>query len=861
MELEADLGIDSIKRVEILSGVQERSPVSLEADPAALAGLRTLGEIATYLERHRHGPAVSVQAPLQAGTGSATAAVSTVPEAPHGKAPERRILEAVRAPARGEGMFESLPQGASIAVAGDARGVGPALTGQLAALGYDARLVPSGETPDPKADGLILLHGLAPITEPPEALALYRDAFACARAVARSMQERGGLVVTVTDLGGLFGIGGSDSLRAWLGGLGALAKTAALEWERVRATAIDLERGGRGPAELANALVAELVGGGPELEVGIREDGSRWTTALVLAPLTEAGRGLDVERPFLVATGGARGVTAACLIELSQRVRPRLLLLGRTRPDPDPEWSLGAADEASLRRAFLENARAGGVAPTPREVDAGAAAVLRSREVRSTLEALRETGAEVRYLNVDVTDPRAVARTIATARGEWGPVRGLVHGAGVVADRRIAEKSDDEFERVVATKVLGLDALLETTREDPLEWICLFSSVTGRSGNSGQADYAMANEALNKIARAEALRRGPSCLVKSIGWGPWRGGMVGVPLAGRFEARGARLIEVDEGVRAFLAELASPDGAVEVFIGGELGSTPTDPDRTNGAREPGRRGGTTPGKLLDSFEVDLQAYPYLAEHSIKGAPVVPAALALEWLVRAARRRRPELGFAGCEDLRVLRGIRLNGTAGSAGRLEVWAVEVKEDAVGARLRLELRGAEGVVHYAAEVELSALPPAPPGLSPDPSSLEPPALGDPYGGAPLFHGDAFRVIRSVDGVSSAGITGTLVGTEAMGWPGGPWETDPALIDGALQFTLLHAYHVLGASTLPTRIASVRAYFHETHGGPVRCVAHGRSVGRNRTVSDVALIAPGGRVVYEIRGLECDALPGSGS
>src|SRR5207237_6628887 len=49
MELEADLGIDSIKRVEILSAMRERVPTLQELKPAELGKLRTLGQIVEQL--------------------------------------------------------------------------------------------------------------------------------------------------------------------------------------------------------------------------------------------------------------------------------------------------------------------------------------------------------------------------------------------------------------------------------------------------------------------------------------------------------------------------------------------------------------------------------------------------------------------------------------------------------------------------------------------------------------------------------------------------------------------------------------------------------------------------------------------
>jgi acyl carrier protein len=51
MELEHDLGIDSIKRVQILSRVRDRVPDLPSVDPAHLAALSSIGETVTYLRR------------------------------------------------------------------------------------------------------------------------------------------------------------------------------------------------------------------------------------------------------------------------------------------------------------------------------------------------------------------------------------------------------------------------------------------------------------------------------------------------------------------------------------------------------------------------------------------------------------------------------------------------------------------------------------------------------------------------------------------------------------------------------------------------------------------------------------------
>jgi hypothetical protein len=104
---------------------------------------------------------------------------------------------------------------------------------------------------------------------------------------------------------------------------------------------------------------------------------------------------------------------------------------------------------------------------------------------------------------------------------------------------------------------LGLKNLLDATQEDDLKLIVLFSSVAGRYGNSGQCDYAMANEVMNKVARAEAARRGDDCLVRSIDWGPWDGGMVTPALKRWFAERGISTIGLAQGAAAFVDELLS----------------------------------------------------------------------------------------------------------------------------------------------------------------------------------------------------------------------------------------------------------------------------------------------------------------
>jgi NAD(P)-dependent dehydrogenase (short-subunit alcohol dehydrogenase family) len=270
----------------------------------------------------------------------------------------------------------------------------------------------------------------------------------------------------------------------------------------------------------------------------------------------------------IVASGGGRGVTAATMVELARATRARFVLLGRSPLDPEPAVCAGAADDVALKRALLDDATAHGRTVTPAELGRQVRAILANREIRQTLEQIEAAGGQVRYLAVDVTDADAVAQALQRVRQEVGPITGVVHGAGVLADRRIVDKTDAQFDTVFRTKVQGLRSLLAATAADELRLLCVFSSVAARTGNEGQADYAMANEVLNKVAVAERTRRGPGCIVKSFAWGPWSGGMVDDALAQRFRSMGVALLPLDVGAAMFVAEIASPQvDQVEVMIG------------------------------------------------------------------------------------------------------------------------------------------------------------------------------------------------------------------------------------------------------------------------------------------------------
>ncbi|HRY42544.1 MAG TPA: SDR family oxidoreductase [Thermoanaerobaculia bacterium] len=842
MDLEGDLGIDSIKRVEILSAVADQVPELRSVDMGHMGSLRTLGAIVEYMKGVGQPGAASVAAPTTA-PATAPVAVPAAPAAVHAAkaAPAlgRFALERIAAPATGLAQ-PGLLSGGEVWVIGSPE-LNEPLAAELRARGVNARTtstLPEGAT------ACVYLGGLRDVADVDEAIAVNREAFALARTLAVRLEKERGLFVTVQDTGAAFGTAPMDPRRAWLAGLPALVKTAGQEWPQASLKAVDLERGGRGADEIARALASELLEGGGEAEVALPAAGGRFTLRSVAKPVT-AGAPVIVPGDVVVISGGARGVTAACVEEWARESRARFVLLGRTPLAPEPACCAGIAEEAGLKKALLAEARGRGESPVPAELGARVHEVLANREIRRTLDAIAAAGGEARYEAAGVEDAQALEAVLARVRSEWGPVAGVVHAAGVLADRNISQKTDAQFDRVFDTKVQGLRALLAATASDPLKLLCVFSSVSARCGNNGQADYAMANEVLAKVAWAESRRR-PELLVKSLGWGPWEGGMVTPQLKERFAALGVPMIPLVAGARMFVDELRGAERAeVELVLGGE--------PRAEALLFAGA------DARVQELEVKVQrgSHGWLEGHSIKGTPVVPVVLAAEWLSRAARSFRPGLALAALHDIKVLKGIRLGAFDNGGDRFVIQARQTS-GGPGTWLQLDVRGSAGTHHYSARAELR------PELRAPESELPELPLGE-WSGEPiyrdlLFHRGAFELIEEVEGISDHGAGGRVRGVERAGWPNGtanPWQLDVAALDGGLQVAVLFAQRMLGKENLPTTIGELRSYRSAPSPGVVSVAAYRRKVGSLGVTTDIHFTDDEGRRLASLLGVETHAYP----
>jgi acyl transferase domain-containing protein/NAD(P)-dependent dehydrogenase (short-subunit alcohol dehydrogenase family) len=920
MKLDADLGIDSIKRVEILSAIQDRLPGVRALKPEQLGQLRTLCEIAAALA-DPSAEHLSASDPGRAAKGKMSASdrggceqVSGTNAQSDGQFIRDRLAgvqlipdnvavtilrqhpSAVPLVAPDVRSEIRLPAGGNIWITDDGSELTGALKRCLEEQGYRASVVLAGAgfatAGNETLCGLVIVAPRQPGAD--FTSQAFRTLRAAGPALERSARAGAASLLTVSRMDGRFGVMGlEDPIDPASGALAGLAKTAGHEWVGVHCKAVDLDSAIDDPNHAARLIVEEFLKHGP-VEIGLT---ARESVGLELVPVSASAPGAHRRRPpakgdLFVISGGARGITAAVAAALARAFQPRLALIGKS-PEPrleDPGLS-SLTTEAKLKRGLLDRS---GRRIAPAELGEQVRQILAAREIRETLARIEAAGSAVSYHSLDVRDPAAVRQAMVRIRQEHGPIRGLIHGAGALADRRIIDQTDAQFNLVYDTKVKGLQNLLEGVDLERLEWLILFSSSTARFGRTGQAAYAAANEALNKWAQRLSSEL-PECRVVSYNWGPWDGGMVTADLKPVFEREGIALIPQADGAQLVAREIQCSDShpaeivvfaqppSVEGWVAGEtdgaLVGQAFQPDvrlesltydTRNSAASPSRAarratlaGDRAQGKKLETAfrrEVSLAALPVLASHVIDGYAVLPMALIIEWLAEGASQRNPGLVVAGIDDMRLYKGVILNGPPSVA--IEIRAGRPARVNGEFRVAVEmcgtLAGGREAPLARADVVLTARHGSgSPRLFHRTAGVYPDSNNDLYDSL-LFHGPAMQGIVRVDGCNQHGISGwTRTRPSPAEWIKRPtrseWLFDPLAIDCAFQLVVLWCRQQIGACSLPTGLRGYRQFKSLFPANEVRVVAEIREAFESRAVADIEFLDGDDDLIARIEGYEC--------
>ena len=717
-DLEGELGIDTVKQAEIMADCREH--FSLPVDESfQLRDYPTLADMISYIDSMRGGePVVTRDSGLEEKeVVTAKPELETVEPSPSETPVEstvRRWVVEVEEADESEAHPIDMA-GSYIIVTDDSWGLGNAICEQLESSGSEAvrlmldpsitskikiekdggidiiRLDPGNQDhlsqfgeilTDLDIAGVIhtapcTLAGIAwaEVTSQQQTQMVCHGLFGVLQQIDAKLANRSdGIVCSISALDGRHGNGGYRFNPLGAGAHG-IVKSFGRERPNIRARAIDVA-----PELLVNAdklaatILSEIEYMGPR-ELGIDGDGRRWQVCIYDEPHESERQSLNPEDVFIVSGGGS-GVTAACIVGLAQANRGmgcHFALLGRTKLD-DSLSSLADASEEALQQRKMElrdqmqgQSKSGKV--TIVDWEKAWSKIERSIDIHKTLSDIEESGNTATYYACDVTVSKQVRKVLKKLKKKHSPVTGIIHGAGIEDSKMVADKEWDTFSNVMSVKVDGWQSLVNAVKDHStqLRYCCAFTSIAGRFGNGGQADYAAANcildAEMSRLAHIESEPHGVA-----LAWTGWQD--VGMATRGSiesvFEEAGIETVSVEKGVSLFVDEVMR-GGKRRVVLAGNLGVLNDD----GSDREPPQRLPPDVTALLAdakrfpfvdkvvalqpfdtlSYEctIDVNSYPFLEDHAIDNVPYHPGVMALEMFSQGAQLLWPPctvIGFAG-----------------------------------------------------------------------------------------------------------------------------------------------------------------------------------------------------------------------
>jgi NAD(P)-dependent dehydrogenase (short-subunit alcohol dehydrogenase family) len=335
----------------------------------------------------------------------------------------------------------------------------------------------------------------------------------------------------------VFGEGVSSPVAA---ALNAFCGVIPIECPNIRSRVVDLDLVSNSESAIRQ-LVRELVSP-PSNEIIAYRGSSRWVQHFEPARLEESlpEQRNDQSIPLraggtYIITGGLGGVGLVLAQHLARTAQARIILTSRTPLPPAPDW-----------KALLE------ASDTPD-------ALKRKIQGVQSIEAL---GGKPLVAAVDTVNLAAMRQLLSSVRADYGPIRGIIHAAGVAGAGMMQTKPREQALAVLVPKVQGTEWIRDCLVVAELDFVLLCSSISGVIPSFGLSDYGAANAYLDAFAAMHDDASGTR--VMSVDWDTWR--EVGMAVNTPLPAAWAHLREdkLKHGIRSAEAEevfdrlLASP---------------------------------------------------------------------------------------------------------------------------------------------------------------------------------------------------------------------------------------------------------------------------------------------------------------
>ncbi|MGZ4671885.1 MAG: SDR family NAD(P)-dependent oxidoreductase, partial [Ilumatobacteraceae bacterium] len=888
LDLEADLGIDTVKQAELFATIREEYAIPRD-DKLQLRDYPTINHILGFV-RDRTQPTTPVTTTETAPEASPADTTSTSDAFP------RRVPVVVLrpplehcAPTR-----VTLDAGSRVVVMADSGGVAGALVGCLQQRGVEALVVDDAPSIDDvvarlgswRNSGAITgMYWLAALDDegPHSALdaGTWRDGLrlrvkllaAAMHALYDDIAPVGTFLVTATRLGGQHGYGPDGATAPMGGAVTGFTKAYARERADALVKSVDFAVGDDATM-IAEQLVAETLSDPGTTEIGHAGD-QRWSIALAERPAVDGGpeRSLTSDSVYVI-TGAAGSIVSAITIDLAAQGGTFHLLDLIAEPDPaDPDLARSVTDRDGLKHDLAERIAARGERATPALVERELARLERAKAAADTIEAVRRAGGTALWHQVDLTDSDSVAAVLGEVRASHARVDVLLHAAGLEISHTLDTKPATEFDLVFDVKSDGWFNLLHGLGDTPLGTAVVFSSIAGRFGNGGQTDYSAANDLLCKsIANFRSARPGTRGV--AIDWTAWAN--IGMASRGSIPKMmalaGIDMLPPEIGVPVVRREITAAGQGGEVVVAGSLGLLAAERDGFDPVAARSSLG-TTAGPMLGVFtgwtladgltvhdDLDPTEQSFLDHHRIDGTPVLPGVMGIEGFAESASASATGWRAVAVEDVAFLAPCKFfrdePRTLEFVARPCADGDEVVADCrlVGRR-SLANQPEQITTHFTGRVRLSHTPA--PTRSSDPVGE---ACGTVVDADDIyriyFHGPAYQVVDAAwrDGDRVIGrIADDLPPNHRPG--NAPLLVEPRLIELCFQTAGIFELGTTGRLALPLRVAKVSLHPVPDQVGRWKAVVTPRSDGRG---VDAVVIDDLGHVRIGLEAYETIALPG---
>ncbi len=444
----------------------------------------------------------------------------------------------------------------------------------------------------------------------------------------------------------------TGTIEPCFAGISGMMKSLAKEMPHTRVKMVDFAT----PDALASLdaiagqFISELFSDDTRVETGYR-GAEKYILKLEEQHPQDTGKGLMKTGDTLLVTGGARGITFEILQRVVETYKTNLVILARSPIDKvDASFLDPAATPATIMAMLKETMKGAKPVALKNETDR----IMAIRASRQNLDTLRSRGVTVTYVTADVADTSAVEKALSGI----DKVDGVIHAAGLEESMPFDKKAYASFARVFNTKVMGCRNVMTALEDKPVRYHIGFSSVTAKFGNEGQADYTAANDMLAKMLfKAQAENKDLTC--KVMDWTAWSGaGMATRDTVKKvLTERGLKFLPLQEGIDFFMDEMTDTV-TTEVVITGLDEAFDRD-SLLSAAPFLDRQTQKTDKETVFSRHLSIEKDCFLLDHAMDGTPIFLGATGVETMAEAAMASRKIPGhLTQITDFSIPYGIKL-----------------------------------------------------------------------------------------------------------------------------------------------------------------------------------------------------------